>query len=442
MTTQPPSNQAPTPAKDAGASSHPLLRVILQLHLPAIALGFGMGATVPVVPEFAKSFGVGAGQASLVFVATMLGGLIASIPIGYMLDKIGRRRILILGPAITALAAFLTASAGSFEALLIYRFIGGWGTQMWTLSRLAMIADTNSSGSRGRMITSLLGVQHVGTLAGPLAGGLVAVTYGLEVAFVIQGVFALVAMTPGFFTRETMPQGGPRRAAASGASAPAETFSWKALLGHPIPVMFLAQWLGMTARGGIVAGSTVFVYASYAYDADPRTLGVLSSLDGGGGNTAHVRRRVPDGPLRAEDIHRARPLCAGRRDGLPGRHVVHRAGVRLVRGRICRPADHEQPAHRLVASHQFRPRTPRRQGAVLRGGTHGHASRVRDQSRDLRDLHGPLRLHPGAGSRRRRRNALLDHPWHVRARDPPQVLFSQRGRIGSAFPCHSYGAQT
>ena len=283
MTTQPPSNQAPTPAKDAGASSHPLLRVILQLHLPAIALGFGMGATVPVVPEFAKSFGVGAGQASLVFVATMLGGLIASIPIGYMLDKIGRRRILILGPAITALAAFLTASAGSFEALLIYRFIGGWGTQMWTLSRLAMIADTNASGSRGRMITSLLGVQHVGTLAGPLAGGLVAVTYGLEVAFVIQGVFALVAMTPGFFTRETMPQGGPRRAAASGASAPAETFSWKALLGHPIPVMFLAQWLGMTARGGIVAGSTVFVYASYAYDADPRTLGVLSSLMAGAG---------------------------------------------------------------------------------------------------------------------------------------------------------------
>lgn len=244
-----------------------------------------MGATVPVVPEFAKSFGVGPGQASLVFVATMLGGLIASIPIGYMLDKIGRRWILILGPALTALSAFLTATAGSFELLLLYRFIGGWGTQMWTLSRLTMIADTNASGSRGRMITSLLGVQHVGTLAGPLAGGLLAVTYGLEVAFVLQGVFALVAMTPGFFARETMPQGGRPggRGAASGAAAPAESFSWRALLAYPIPVMFLSQWLGMTARGGIVAGSTVFIYAAYAYDADPRTLGVLSSLMAGAG---------------------------------------------------------------------------------------------------------------------------------------------------------------
>ncbi len=283
MTTQPPSNQAPVPATDAGAPPYRLVRLLFQLHLPAIALGFGMGATVPVVPEFAKSFGVGPEQASLVFVANMLGGLIASIPIGYMLDKIGRRRILILGPAITAFAAFLTASAGSFEALLLYRFIGGWGTQMWTLSRLTMIADTSGSGSRGRMITSLLGVQHVGTLAGPLAGGIVAVTYGLEIAFVVQGVFALVAMTPGFFTRETMPLGG-RGAGGSGASAPTESFSWKALLAYPIPVMFLAQWLGMTARGGIVAGSTVFVYAAYAYtEADPRTLGILSSLMAGAG---------------------------------------------------------------------------------------------------------------------------------------------------------------
>ncbi len=240
-----------------------------------------MGATIPVVPEFAKSFGVGPGQASLVFVANMLGGLTASVPIGYLLDRIGRRRILILGPALTALAALLTASAASFPLLLLYRFIGGWGTQMWTLSRLTMIADSNPSASRGRMITSLLGVQHVGTLAGPLAGGLIAVTYGLQAAFILQGAFALLAVAPGFLTPETAPKGQPQNPAGQGSPTPA--FAWRSLLSPPIPLMFLAQWLGMTARGGIVAGSTVFVYASYAYNADPRTLGLLSSLMAGAG---------------------------------------------------------------------------------------------------------------------------------------------------------------
>lgn len=271
------------PQQDAPQQTRRSLAVVLfQLHLPSIALGFGMGATIPVVPEFAKSFGVGPGEASLVFVANMLGGLMASVPIGYMLDRIGRRRILILGPLLTALAAFLTAWLSvSFALLLAYRFIGGVGTQMWTLSRLTMIADTNASASRGRMITSLLGVQHVGTLAGPFVGGVLAVAYGLEVAFILQGAFALVAMAPGFFAQETAPGGRPAR--RDGGAQAASGFSWRSLLAAPIPMMFLAQWLGMTARGGIVAGSTVFVYAAYAYDADPRTLGVLSSVMAGAG---------------------------------------------------------------------------------------------------------------------------------------------------------------
>jgi MFS family permease len=131
------------------------------------------------------------------------------------------------------------------------------------------------------MITSMLGIQHVGTLAGPLIGGILAITFGLEVAFLLQGGMALLAVIPGFLTQETAPGGRPERAGRSEAAS--DSFSWKSLLAYPIPVMFLAQWLGMTARGGIVAGSTVFVYAAYAYDADPATLGVLSSLMAGAG---------------------------------------------------------------------------------------------------------------------------------------------------------------
>lgn len=67
-------------------------QMYLSLHLPAIALGFGMGVTTPALPIFAKSFDVSAGVASLVFFANMLGGLIASLPVGYLLDRFGRRK--------------------------------------------------------------------------------------------------------------------------------------------------------------------------------------------------------------------------------------------------------------------------------------------------------------------------------------------------------------
>lgn len=53
-----------------------------------------------------------------------------------MIDRFGRRPILIAGPILTAVMALLVV-AGSFNELLIYRFLDGWASQMWLLARLA-----------------------------------------------------------------------------------------------------------------------------------------------------------------------------------------------------------------------------------------------------------------------------------------------------------------
>lgn len=260
-------------AKSSQAYSH----LFLSLHLPAIALGFGMGVTIPVLPVFAKSFDVSAGFASLVFFSSMAGGLVASLPIGYLLDRFGRRKILLAGPIITGASALLMATSGSFAELLLWRFLGGWGQQMWTISRLTVVADSGSAGSRGRVITSMFGIQQVGTLAGPLVGGLSAATFGLQSAFVIQGVVSIAAVIPSFFVyRESAPR--PDARTSRSASAPTDDFSWRSLLSRPILILFTAQFFGMAARGGAIGGGTVFVYATYAYGTNPAVLGVLSSI--------------------------------------------------------------------------------------------------------------------------------------------------------------------
>jgi MFS family permease len=257
--------------------------LFLSLHLPAIALGFGMGVTIPVLPDFAKSFGVGAGAASMVFFVSMGGGLIASLPIGYLLDRFGRRKILLAGPIITGASALLMATSGSFAELLIWRFVGGWGQQMWTISRLTVVADSSSKGSIGRVITSMFGIQQVGILAGPLAGGIIASTVNLQAAFILQGVVSILAVVPSFFVYR---ESAPKPSAANGgpaASGPIDDFSWRSLLSRPILVLFTAQLFGMTARGGAIGGGTLFVYASYAYGTDPLVLGALSSVMAGVG---------------------------------------------------------------------------------------------------------------------------------------------------------------
>jgi len=257
------------------------LHLLLSLYLPSLAMGLGTGLAFPVLPELAKSFDVGVGTATLVFIAYLAGTTVAPIPTGLLIDRIGRRKVLLAGPLITGVAALLVARAaigGTFTELLVYQFIGGIGQQIWMVSRLSVIADTGESTQRGRQITSMDGLQQVGILIGPALGGLLAVTWGIWLPFTVQGIIILAAIIPSFFiVKETMIRNtDPSRA---GTSNDRERLgdTVRAFLKYPIPVVLAVQFLGNLTRGGIGQGGVLFLYASYAYNADPIVLGSLRS---------------------------------------------------------------------------------------------------------------------------------------------------------------------
>ncbi|MCY4582391.1 MAG: MFS transporter, partial [Chloroflexi bacterium] len=99
--------------------------LLLTLYLPSISMGLGLGLTVPVIPELAQQMGVELEGAALVFVFQLLGTLAAPLPTGFLIDRLGRRRVLLAGPIITAVASLLVAKValegadGSFVELLI-----------------------------------------------------------------------------------------------------------------------------------------------------------------------------------------------------------------------------------------------------------------------------------------------------------------------------------
>ena len=257
-----------------------LKHLLLTLHLPAVSMGLGLGVTVPVLPQITKELGAGLEVAGLVFVAQLLGTLAAPLPTGYLIDRLGRRRVLLAGPLVTAAASLLVAKVaidGSLYELLVYRFIAGWGEQMWMLSRIAVIADTGASSQRGKQVTSMFGVQQIGNLTGPVIGGVAAVQLGLWTPFVMHAAIVLVAVIPSFFIlRESAPdrRREPQSFAASSASGP-EPGVWRRLLVPPLPAVFAVQFLANVTRGGIFGGGVIVLYAAYAYDVAPDELGYL-----------------------------------------------------------------------------------------------------------------------------------------------------------------------
>ncbi|MEX2431337.1 MAG: MFS transporter [Dehalococcoidia bacterium] len=277
---QPPDGNEP----QEGSIRH-WLRLFLSLHLPAMAMGMGLGLSMPVLPEIAQErFGVSVEVAALVFIVYLIGTAAAPLPTGIIIDRMGRRKILVAGPIIVAVSAALTVKAvidGTFTELLVYRFIAGWGEQMWLLSRLTVIADTGSSAQRGKQVTSMFGVQQAGAFLGPVIGGFTATLWGLWVPFAIQAVIILLAFTPTFYLmRETAPSLTAGATASTGRPASTPSGSWKTLKAHPIPLVLLVQFLANITRGGVFAGGVIFLYGSYAYGATPAELGSLRGVMG------------------------------------------------------------------------------------------------------------------------------------------------------------------
>lgn len=249
---------------------------LLSLYLPAVILALGTGIALPALPIYARSFEVSLGVASYALVATGLGGLVAGVPTGYLLDRFGRRKIILAGPIVTALSSFLVVTAHSFPELLAYRFIGGVAAQMWMLGRLAIVADTGADAQRGRQITGMHAMDSAGRIAGPLVGGLLAEAWGVRVPFVVHGVLCLLAVIPSFrLVKETAPAAF-RRLAGTGEKeeAPPPLRTW--LLTFPIMMFLIAQLLGSVSRGALNNG-TLHFYAVYIYDISAATVGILGT---------------------------------------------------------------------------------------------------------------------------------------------------------------------
>jgi MFS family permease len=250
---------------------------LLSLYLPAFILALGTGIALPAVPVYAKSFDVGFGVASLVIVMHLAGRALSSIPTGFIIDRFGRRVVILAGPILTALASFLMATAGSFNELLIYRFLGGWAIGMWTMGRVTMVADSGGS-SRGRQITAMFSMDNAGNLVGPVIGGFVASIWDIRMPFIVHGVLALLAIIPSFKIIRELPTqlAGSKKRNADEPSQAGQPV-WRQFLVFNILILFVS-YLFVSLTRGTLAGGALNVYAVYQYDIDAATVGGMAAL--------------------------------------------------------------------------------------------------------------------------------------------------------------------
>jgi MFS family permease len=233
----------------------------------------GVGIALPALPTLAKSFGVSFGIASGVITIYLLGNFVSTIPSGWLIDRFGRRSVLIAGPLLTAATAFMVAGAHSFPELLILRFFNGCAAQMWVMARLAAISHGAAARQRGRLVSWMFGMDNTGRLAGPLVGGFIASDWGTRAPFIVYAILALLALVPTvLFAKDT-----PRRSldVPVHAEKPVRRLTLREIVLPRLPYFGVAMFAGLT-RGPLQA-DLMHLYGAFVYHLGPRQIGYLAT---------------------------------------------------------------------------------------------------------------------------------------------------------------------
>ena len=175
-----------------------LRSVAPTVFAPALLYGLGQGAIAPVIALSALDLGASVGEASVVVGAVGLGHLLADVPAGTLTQKIGERRAMLLATLLVTAALVVCVVAPAVWVLGLAVGLTGVAGAVWQLAWQAYLTEAIDPAMRARALSTLGGVQRIGTFAGPFLGaGAMALggtdaAYWVHIAAAVAGALLLL----------------------------------------------------------------------------------------------------------------------------------------------------------------------------------------------------------------------------------------------------------
>jgi len=163
----------------------------------------GLGIIIPVLPFYVESFGVSDIVVTLLFAVYALLSFFSAPFLGSLSDRIGRRPVLVVSIASSAIGWLVFASAQSVIVLFLGRMIDGFAAGNIT-SAQSSLADIAKTDKERTVNMGLFGaIFGIGFILGPAIGGLLS-NISTAAPFWFVGILAsLNAIFAFFFLPET-----------------------------------------------------------------------------------------------------------------------------------------------------------------------------------------------------------------------------------------------
>ncbi|WP_412061588.1 MFS transporter [Rubrivirga sp. IMCC45206] len=210
----------------------------------------------PILPLIGEALGADAGALGLLVSVYSWVLAFAALVMGPISDRIGRRRVLLIGSGALAVALALHGFADTFGSLLAMRVLAGAGGGVLSGAAVSYVGDAFPYEKRGWATGWVMSGVPFGLVIGIPLGRALAVAAGFRAPFVVfAGVMAvafalilLVVPQPNVPLSETRPTVGGalrlyRQLLAEGGTAAAAATYFLMYLGLGLLIVYLPQWL-------------------------------------------------------------------------------------------------------------------------------------------------------------------------------------------------------
>ena len=202
---------------DAQMREHPemerppplLSKDALPLFTVFFLWSFGTSALVLGWPLLAYELTASAFAVGAIFTLGAVASLTTPL-IGVLVDRLGRRRVLVIASVLHGGVAAMQAFTESYLVLAGLVLISGFAVAAWHTGSTTLLADYTWVTNRGRGVALRNVVVSLGLLTGPVLGGALASLFDLSAVFIFGAATKVpIVVLVWFLVRETRPVPSP-----------------------------------------------------------------------------------------------------------------------------------------------------------------------------------------------------------------------------------------
>ena len=155
---------------------------VASVYLPTMIYEIGIGAVTPVIPLMALHLHANSAVAAFIVALLGIGQVAGDIPAGHLATRLGDRKAMLYGAAVTLVLLITCAFTPDWEVFAVSIFLLGMVNALFVLARQAYLTEVTPPMRRSVSLSILGGMTRIGSLIGPFVGGAVMSIFAINVA--------------------------------------------------------------------------------------------------------------------------------------------------------------------------------------------------------------------------------------------------------------------